>query len=239
MEKKKLILLILSSAVVIAVIISAIIYTNSGNGNQESTVSKTTEQKESKTEISETSVTALTETDSSEAAETTTGKTTEKATEKTTGATAKNSTTAATNNTTAATSSPSTGAAQTQNSSFVQQVIELVNNERAKAGLSPVSTTANQANAASERAQEIVSAFSHTRPDGRSFSTVLAENGVSYSGAGENIAYGQTTPQQVMNSWMSSSGHKANILNANYKVIGVGYCQNASGTAYWTQLFVY
>ena len=64
----------------------------------------------------------------------------------------------------------------------------------------------------------------------------LTEAGVSYRTAGENIAYGQSTPQQVMNAWMNSSGHRANILNANYTTIGVGYTV-INGTAYWAQLF--
>ena len=86
------------------------------------------------------------------------------------------------------------------------------------------------------RAKESAQSFSHTRPNGSSFSTALTEAGVSYRTAGENIAYGQSTPQQVMNAWMKSSGHRANILNANYTTIGVGYTV-INGTAYWAQLF--
>ena len=86
------------------------------------------------------------------------------------------------------------------------------------------------------RAKESAQSFSHTRPNGSSFSTALTEAGVSYRTAGENIAYGQSTPQQVMNAWMNSSGHRANILHANYTTIGVGYTV-INGTAYWAQLF--
>ena len=59
---------------------------------------------------------------------------------------------------------------------------------------------------------------------------------MSFRRSGENIAYGQSTPQQVMNAWMNSSGHRANILNENFTTIGVGYTV-INGTAYWAQLF--
>lgn len=123
--------------------------------------------------------------------------------------------------------------------SFVQQVVNLVNEERAKAGLSPLTVSSHVTAAASVRSREIEQSFSHTRPDGSSFSTALTQNGVSFKGSGENIAYGQKTPQEVMNSWMNSAGHRANILNKNYTTIGVGYYQNSAGVGYWTQLFTY
>ena len=121
---------------------------------------------------------------------------------------------------------------------FANQVVKLVNEERAKAGLSPLSVNSKAANAAQTRAREIEKSFSHTRPDGSSFNTALTEAGVSFRGAGENIAYGQTTPQQVMEGWMNSSGHRANILNANYTSLGVGHYKNGAGVDYWTQLFI-
>lgn len=93
--------------------------------------------------------------------------------------------------------------------------------------------------AANVRAKEIVQKFSHTRPNGSSFGTVLKEQGVSFRGSGENIAWGQKSPEQVMNGWMNSEGHRANILNKNYKNIGVGYYQNEKGVNYWVQLFTY
>lgn len=122
---------------------------------------------------------------------------------------------------------------------YVQRVVELVNEERAKAGLSPVTLQKDVTKAAQVRATEIVQSFSHTRPNGSSFSTALQEAGVSYRGSGENIAWGQKTPEQVMEGWMNSAGHRTNILNAKYTSIGVGYYQNASGVNYWTQLFTY
>lgn len=129
---------------------------------------------------------------------------------------------------------PDTG---TSNQAYVQQVINLVNEERAKAGLSPLNASSAVSDAAYIRSKEITQNFSHTRPNGSSFSTVLQQNGISFSSSGENIAYGQRTPQEVMNTWMNSSGHRANILNRNYTTIGVGCYQAANGTLYWTQLF--
>ena len=119
---------------------------------------------------------------------------------------------------------------------FASQVVALVNAERAKHGLSALKVDAKVQQAALVRAKETAQSFSHTRPNGSSFSTALTEAGVSYRRAGENIAYGQSTPQQVMNAWMNSSGHRANILNGNFTTIGVGYTV-INGTAYWTQLF--
>lgn len=120
---------------------------------------------------------------------------------------------------------------------YVQQVIRLVNEERAKAGLAPLTESLAVSQAAAVRAKETTQSFSHTRPDGSGFSTVLKQNGVSFTSAGENIAYGQKSPQEVMNTWMNSSGHRANILSSNYTTIGVGCYQNSNGTLYWTQLF--
>ena len=123
------------------------------------------------------------------------------------------------------------------NDSFTAQVAELVNQERAKAGLAPLQVDSRAEEAASVRAQEIERSFSHTRPDGSSFSSALSQSGVSFTGAGENIAYGQRTPEEVMKTWMNSQGHRANILNKDYTSIGVGYHQSSNGTGYWTQLF--
>ncbi|MCH5210631.1 MAG: CAP domain-containing protein [Oscillospiraceae bacterium] len=122
-------------------------------------------------------------------------------------------------------------------SAYAYQVIELVNAERAKYGLSALSADTTLMNAAHKRAVETVTSFSHTRPNGTKFSTVLSEYGVSYRTAGENIAYGQRTPQDVVNSWMNSSGHRANILNSSYTKIGVG-CYKSGSTYYWSQLFI-
>lgn len=122
--------------------------------------------------------------------------------------------------------------------SYAQRVVQLVNQEREKAGLQPLSISRSAEAAALIRSKEIENSFSHTRPNGSSFSTALKEQGVSYRSSGENIAWGQKTPEQVMQGWMNSPGHRANILNANFTAIGVGYYRNAAGVNYWTQLFI-
>ena len=119
---------------------------------------------------------------------------------------------------------------------YASQVVALVNAERAKYGLSALKVDSRVQQAAQVRAKETVQSFSHTRPNGSSFSTALTEAGVSYTRSGANIAYGQSTPQQVVQAWMHSSGHRANILNESFTTIGVGYTVSG-GTAYWAQLF--
>lgn len=138
------------------------------------------------------------------------------------------------------TNQPENPGSETKNTdnSFAAQVIALVNQERAKEGLSALTYDESIAKAALVRAKETETSFSHTRPNGSSFSTALTEAGVTYRGAGENIAYGQQTPEEVMNAWMNSAGHRANIMNKNFTKIGVGFYEN-NGVKYWDQLFTY
>jgi uncharacterized protein YkwD len=96
----------------------------------------------------------------------------------------------------------------------------------------------NAQKAAQLRANEIVQQFSHTRPNGQSCFTALQQFNVSYSTAGENIAYGQPDAQTVVNGWMNSPGHRANILNGSFKQTGIGVYRDAKGTYYWTQMFI-
>ena len=137
-------------------------------------------------------------------------------------------------------SRPSSSKPETDNNtlSYAQRVVQLVNQEREKAGLRPLSISQSAEAAALVRAKEIEDSFSHTRPNGSSFYTALKEQGVSYRSSGENIAWGQKTPEQVMQGWMNSPGHRANILNANFTAIGVGYYRSPAGVNYWTQLFI-
>ncbi|MBD5466209.1 MAG: hypothetical protein HDR22_10445 [Lachnospiraceae bacterium] len=137
------------------------------------------------------------------------------------------------------TEAPNQSEEDSAEASFAEQVVKLVNEERAKAGLNPVSLDKEIEAAALIRAKEIQSSFSHTRPNGSSFSTVLKEQGIRYSGAGENIAWGQISPEAVMEAWMNSDGHRANILNPKFTKLGVGYDQSAKGRNYWVQLFTY
>lgn len=127
----------------------------------------------------------------------------------------------------------------TQQTTNADEVVKPVNEQRTKAGLKALTVDNNMTAAAQLRATEIEKNFSHTRPNGSNFSTALRDKGVSYRGAGENIAWGQKTPAEVMNGWMNSSGHKANILNKNFTKIGVANYKNAAGKNYWVQLFAY
>ena len=118
--------------------------------------------------------------------------------------------------------------------SYVSEVIRLVNQERTQEGLAPLQTNDAIAKAAQTRASELPALFDHTRPDGSSCFTALDEAGVTYWTAGENIAAGYATPEQVVEGWMNSPGHRANILGSSFTEIGVGY--NSDGR-YWVQLF--
>ena len=111
-----------------------------------------------------------------------------------------------------------------------RSVVDQVNRERTARGLSALRVDPALTAAAQIRAQEIVERFSHTRPDGTRWSTVSS---VAY---GENIAKGQRTADKVMAAWMTSSGHRANILRASYGSIGVA-CVQSGGVYHWVQLF--
>lgn len=120
-------------------------------------------------------------------------------------------------------------------STFATQVITLVNQERAKQGLKPLKGDAQLNNMALAKAKDMSqnNYFDHTSPTYGSPFDMMKKFGISYSYAGENIAMGQKTPEEVVKAWMNSSGHRANIMNANYTLIGVGYYNG-----YWAQEFV-
>lgn len=120
---------------------------------------------------------------------------------------------------------------------FETQVIRLVNEQRALNGLEPLKENWELSRVARYKSQDMADSgyFSHTSPTYGSPFEMIKNFGLSYRTAGENIAYGQRTPQAVVDAWMNSSGHRANILNASFTQIGVGYV--ASGH-YWTQMFI-
>lgn len=122
-------------------------------------------------------------------------------------------------------------------SAYVQEVVRLVNIERANAGLAPLVLDTQLCEAAAIRAQEIDIDFSHSRPDGSSGFSVLKELGISYRAVGENIAKGSPTPERVVQDWMHSAGHRANILHKNFTTIGVGVHEDNAGVLHWVQLF--
>lgn len=122
----------------------------------------------------------------------------------------------------------------------LNEVLELVNQARSKAGVPALELDPALCGAAQIRAAECVDTFSHTRPDGTSYQTAMEEAGISFVWSGENAATGQTTAQKVMESWLGSEGHRANILNEKYTRLGAGFEQN-TGNRYrgfaWVQLF--
>ena len=119
---------------------------------------------------------------------------------------------------------------------LAQQVLELVNQERAKVGSAPLRLSKILMDGASIRAEEISRVYSHTRPDGRPCSSIM-KNG-EYM-IGENIAAGVSKAQEVVDMWMNSPGHRANILNSDYTELGVGYFYKSDSVygSYWVQIF--
>ncbi|AXI10837.1 SafA/ExsA family spore coat assembly protein [Oceanobacillus sp. 143] len=118
-----------------------------------------------------------------------------------------------------------------------QEVIRLVNVERANAGLPALKYDWELARVANHKSQDMQEKryFSHTSPTYGSPFTMMQNYGIKYKSAGENIAQGQRTAKEVVNAWMNSSGHRANILNKSYTHIGIGYLETGH---YWTQMFI-
>jgi uncharacterized YkwD family protein len=123
---------------------------------------------------------------------------------------------------------------------YEQQVVDLVNKERAAAGLSALKVNTKLAGVAEKKAEDLRdnNYFDHQSPTYGSPFDMMKQFGITYTAAGENIAKGQKTPSDVMNGWMNSPGHRANILNADYTEIGVGYVTDSNGTTYWVQHFI-
>lgn len=131
-------------------------------------------------------------------------------------------------------SDPKTEAAGT--SDMEDEVVKLVNKEREAKGLPALTQDDKLSRVADVRAKEIVEKFEHTRPDGSRCFTAFNDEGIVNVYMGENIAAWQKTASEVMDSWMSSAGHKANILSSDYTRIGVG-CYESGGKYYWIQEF--
>lgn len=127
-----------------------------------------------------------------------------------------------------------------KNRAMEDQVLALVNKERAKRGIKPLIMNNNLRLLARMKSMDMRDKgyFSHYSPTYGSPFQMMIKYGIRYSAAGENIAKGQRTASSVMNAWMNSSGHRANILNPNYKEIGVGVSISKDGTVYWTQMFI-
>jgi uncharacterized YkwD family protein len=120
-------------------------------------------------------------------------------------------------------------------SSYANQVIALVNQARAKAGLKPLASSSYLSGMALDKARDMYhnNYFSHTSPTYGSPFNMMKLYGIQYSYAGENIAKGQKTPQEVMTAWMNSKGHRQNILSPNFTKIGVAYYNGE-----WVQEFI-
>ena len=131
----------------------------------------------------------------------------------------------------------SSGSIQGSVSQFERRVVELVNAERAKSGLPVLSLNNKLSDVAREKSRDMQQNgyFSHTSPTYGSPFNMLQQFGIAYNSAGENIAMGYSSPEAVVEGWMNSSGHRANILNSSFTEIGVGHIANGN---YWTQLFI-
>ncbi len=120
---------------------------------------------------------------------------------------------------------------------YENEVIRLVNEIRVKNGLNTLKADWELSRVARYKSQDMKdnNYFSHNSPVYGTPFNMIKNFGISYNSAAENIAKGQKTPQAVVNAWMNSAGHRANILNASYTKIGVGYVENGN---YWTQMFI-
>ena len=120
---------------------------------------------------------------------------------------------------------------------FEKEVIRLVGAERAKVGLGPLKHNWQLSRVARFKSEDMSEKkyFSHTSPTYGSPFEMIRNFGISYKSAGENIARGYADPKTVVDGWMNSSGHRANILNSGFREIGVGYCPDGK---YWTQMFI-
>jgi len=119
-------------------------------------------------------------------------------------------------------------------------VAELVNAERARAGLAPLKLNWEVSRVARYKSQDMIDKkyFAHQSPTYGSPFNMMENFEIRFSAGGENIAYGQRTPAEVMQAWMNSPGHRANIMSPIYTEIGVGAAKASNGTLYWTQMFI-
>lgn len=120
------------------------------------------------------------------------------------------------------------------------QVLQLVNAERGKAGLSALTMNGTLSSVAKTKASDMrdKNYFSHDSPTYGSPFDMMKQFGISYSYAGENIAAGQQTAQAVMTAWMNSPGHRQNIMSPNFTQMGIGYSPGGNMSPYWSQMFI-
>lgn len=118
------------------------------------------------------------------------------------------------------------------------QILKLVNDHRASVGAPALTMDSNLVSVAAVRASELPSAWSHTRPDGRKFSTAFQEKGIKYSYIGENLAMSFTDAQSAVDAWLNSPGHKASIEDAEFTRTGIAIYTDENGTMYAAQEFM-
>lgn len=124
-------------------------------------------------------------------------------------------------------------------SDYAQQIFNLTNQERTSRGLSKLSYISSLEGACQLRAKEASIVWDHTRPDGRSWDSVLDDIGYSYYSAGENLfASNALDAELAVDSWMNSEGHRANILRAEFDSICIGVVKGDDGEYYYTQIFI-
>ncbi|WP_083954002.1 SafA/ExsA family spore coat assembly protein [Cytobacillus eiseniae] len=121
-----------------------------------------------------------------------------------------------------------------------EEVVQLVNQERAKNGLQPLKSNWELARVARYKSQDMLDRkyFDHNSPTYGTPFQMMKSFGITYRSAGENIAAGQSTAKEVVQAWMNSEGHRKNILSSTYTEIGVGYVKGGSYSHYWTQMFI-
>lgn len=121
-----------------------------------------------------------------------------------------------------------------------EEVARLVNVERSKKGLPPLTLNWELSRVARYKSQDFINKkyFDHQSPTYGSPFDMMESFGIKFTAGGENIAKGQPSPSAVMNSWMNSAGHRGNILSSSYNQIGVGAAKDSKGNLYWTQLFI-
>lgn len=129
------------------------------------------------------------------------------------------------------------GALLATSSAIEQDFLRLVNQYRRQNGREELVLSASLTQAAQIRAEEISRTFSHTRPDGKQWYTVLEDRGIHTSSCGENIAYNYDTPEEAMQGWTHSQSHREIILTESYQYFGAACFRDSAGSCYWVQLF--
>lgn len=127
----------------------------------------------------------------------------------------------------------------TESNPLIQEVLNIVNQERQRGGISPLRLHSRLNAAAQAHSNDMArnNFMGHTGSDGSSFVDRMKRHGYNFRRGAENVAAGQSSARDVMNSWMNSFGHRRNILNGNYRDIGIAYARGGRYGIYWTQVF--